>query len=479
MITTYIYLAIGLGANYLFNIYIARNLGTSGFGVYNLGLTFFNIATLMCTASLDQGLMHLTHQHKGASSQGNNTLLPTALTLGVISSLLGMLVLSGIALYATDTALARTIWLFTPAVIFFVISTLLIAAMQAQHIVGKRLFIKYLVEPAVRILCGVILVTLGFKITAPPVAIFAGLVASTLVPFIWKKQLIGSIRFGYDRNVVTPMLTFCYPLVASSIFTVAASRADIPIMGWLLSSESIALYAAALQTSAILTIILQAAETVSTSRFSAYIGSGDIAALVDEYKKSTRLSLLAGIPVFICFVCNAPLIMGWFGHEFERGATAFIILSCAQLINLATGPANPILIMSGRTRVVMANEIIYGVMIVVAIYLGCSSFNFIGAAIGVATANIVLRVIRLGCVYRYFSCHPHSAYSWKLLVSVVAPLIFYLAMGNHIRASGLVLYPLLSMLTIAGLGLHESDKRAVRMLISRWKGTASQGQGAS
>lgn len=478
MLKTFLYFGLGLGSNYFFNIFLARNLGSDLFGQYSLGITLFTITSLLSACGLDQAAVRFIPQALTRSQKNAKQYKKAIILIGLITSAAGSLILAGLALQFRDSTTRQVLLLLSLSVVPSVLLTILLAILQAQHIVTHRLTIKYIVEPATKILVSLSLIYFGLNIASPIVGMLAAFTISTFVVVVWKWRFINfqipqlPIVQLTNESLLT-LRSFCWPLIASSLFTIAAGRADILIIGATLTASSVAYYSAALQTSGILAIVLQAAETVSTSRFSTALARHDTDELCNEFQKITRWSSLIGLPVFLAFYANAGTIMQWFGQDFVAAKYAFQILCASQLINLLTGPANPILIMAGRTKLVMRNDIIYGLTVVAAVYFGTATFGLTGAALAAAFVSASLNFYRTWSIYQLFNFHPYSRYYLKPALSLLTCLIIYSYLGNRLGVLGFIVYPLLCMVIVLLLGLHSNDRQlfisALDGFKSKWK----------
>jgi len=85
---------------------------------------------------------------------------------------------------------------------------------------------------------------------------------------------------------------------------------------------------------------------------------GDRVALGHLYVTSTRWTFALNIPFFLITILYARPILMLFGPGFEAGAFALVIVAFGQLANAATGICQPMIDMTGHTRVKLANTVL-------------------------------------------------------------------------------------------------------------------------
>src|SRR5690606_30170559 len=135
--------------------------------------------------------------------------------------------------------------------------------------------------------------------------------------------------------------------------------------------------------------------------------------------------------------------------------------------NLATGSANAILLMSGKTRTVLGNSLCFAALSVVLLALLTPVYGLNGAAISVASAQVLLNLLRLVQVRRLCGLLPWDAWGWKLLgiatVSLAGSLMIETSVAWLDALFGLCLPWLLALL----FGLHPDDALAVKKVFRR------------
>lgn len=88
-------------------------------------------------------------------------------------------------------------------------------------------------------------------------------------------------------------------------------------------------------------------------RFAHFFKKEEYKSLVNSYKYSQKLLVLAGVVMFIVLVSFGKEIMSLFGSEFEGGVIFLYILNINMLVNFITGNSVSLLLMTNRHGLVM------------------------------------------------------------------------------------------------------------------------------
>jgi O-antigen/teichoic acid export membrane protein len=99
------------------------------------------------------------------------------------------------------------------------------------------------------------------------------------------------------------------------------------------------------------------------------------------YQTATAWLVAASFPIYILLAVFAPTFMALFGREFASGAVPLTIISSAMLLNMSTGAVKAVLLMGGRSRMVLADNVAALVANVVLNLLLIPRFGILGAAI--------------------------------------------------------------------------------------------------
>jgi O-antigen/teichoic acid export membrane protein len=421
----------GNGVNYLFMMFLARQLGMEDFGVYALGVTLFNTLILLVTTGFDSGTVKFTSERL-ALGDG-----PAARRMVVaawsIAACLGILASIALAVMATPLAsgvygkpgLSSLLLLFAAAIPFAFTTVLLLSSIQAYQTVRYTVLVKYLWEPlgkwsivglALIAGWGLAGVVGGLAVTFMASAVFAG------VALVRVARLSIHDVSSIQRDDVRVLSGYCFPLLAANIFGVVAPRMDIMMLGYWASSQDVGLYLVAFQTAAVLALVLGAFDVAFAPIMSQAWARKDDLTFRECYATVHRMVAMATVPLFVGVVVFRDEILSLFGREIGEGGIALAILALGYLVNAMTGGASTVLLMTGRSRTVLMNTVIYGIALVVGTALLIPRWGILGAAISASCALIGVNILR---VWQVWQRHAMLPWTWKTL----KPLAAGLAMG--------------------------------------------------
>lgn len=406
----------GNAVSYAFGIFVARALGAEQFGLYALGLTVFNVLALFAPLALDVGVIKFVSGQLAAGETGRAS--RTIVAAGAIATASGLLAAVGLALFAPwlsssiyhKPALSAVLWWFAVALPLAAPTVVLLGALQAAQTVRYTVGVKYLWEPAGKFLLAGLAVAFGFGLYGVLGGIVIVLAVSALLA-------LGGVMCAFPSehhpSHLPPaarwaLLAFSAPLVISNLFGVLAPRSDILILGYWLDVEQVGVYNAAFQTSAIIALVLGAFETAVAPIAGRLISQNDDAPLKRLYHATARWALTLTAPLFVLMAVWGRDILTLFGPEFAIGAPCLLLLAVAQLLNASAGATGSVILMSGRSRMIMLNSVVVGILLVGANLALIPRYGILGAAVASATCQIVVSLVRVFQVWRVQRLLPFS-----------------------------------------------------------------------
>ncbi len=474
--------ALGNGLSFAFTIFLARFLGPLDFGLYALGLTIFNTVALVLMFGLDTAAVKFISERLslGRVDEAHRVLGQFALVAGCIGLAAGV----GLAVVASPLAtvfyaqpmLAPVLWGFALALPFAVLNGVLVSSLQACQSLGYAILVKYLWEPVGKFVLAGLLLWAGLRVGGIVTAIAITLVISTILMATALRPVTGTgilDGLAWQPGQMRPLLDYCLPLLVATLVGVVAPRSDILILGYSVSVQEVGVYLAAFQTASVLALVLGAFDLTFAPIIGRAIAQQDRTRLESSYHSVLRLSITLAMPVFLLLVLFAEDLLRLFGPDFTGGTLALIILATGQMFNSATGSANTVLLMSGASRKVMANTLIFGVLQIVATVSLIPLCGPLGAALAAAMSLMLVNVSRVAQVWRLHRVLPWSrSLGSPLLAGAVTAGLVVLGKGRMEAAY----YPLLCLLgggiyvaCVAVLGWARGEKEVASAIISGLK----------
>jgi O-antigen/teichoic acid export membrane protein len=173
---------------------------------------------------------------------------------------------------------------------------------------------------------------------------------------------------------------------------VVNSKADVLLLGAFQGAESVGLYNAAARGAELTTLPVVVAGVILAPRFASLHARGAHDELWKLFWIGTAAMALSSAPLAGGLLLFGEQALGLFGPEFPAGNRVMTILVLGQWLTAATGPAGPMLVMTGRERITMG-WVVGGTMLNVTLnLLLIPTWGAEGAALATATSMGVLNL---------------------------------------------------------------------------------------
>jgi O-antigen/teichoic acid export membrane protein len=302
-------------------IYLARFLGTVGFGKYSLVfayLTFFGIIT-------DLGLQNILVREMSRDPSASPKLIGNAYFIRVILTVLGFvlsIIVISLMSYPADTTTYVYIAAFTLLFISFsdFYATIFQANLKMQYRETAKLAFK-IISASLIIW---IIFSQGTLMQVIIVLVFSEMV-KTLISFLFSRKLVKP-RFEIDFELWRYLFKESFPIALSSIIWVIYFRIDVIMLSMMMGDIEVGLYSAAYKLSEPLSLIPAALMMSIFPIMSASFKTSE-ERLVRSYKLSFKYLLIITLPIAVSVsLLSDKIIFLVYGTEFAGSAPALQIL---------------------------------------------------------------------------------------------------------------------------------------------------------
>jgi PST family polysaccharide transporter len=205
------------------------------------------------------------------------------------------------------------------------------------------------------------------------------------------------IRFGWNRDVVGPLLRFGLPLAGSSVIVFAVGYADQMVVGTVLGTQALGFYLLAFNLASWpVSMLSQPVRAVAPAAF-ARIQSDD--SLMDRtFRAAFRLLTAVAIPA-CCFIAGAavPIITFVYGEQWAPAALALQWLALQAVVRILFELSYDFLAVKRRTRALLFVQGIWLAVLIPSLLLGAR----LGGVGGVALAQFLVALVVLICCYSF------------------------------------------------------------------------------
>lgn len=471
----------GNGMNYLFTLFLARQLEMEEFGLYALGITIFNTLVLLVTTGVDSGAVKFVSDRLAIDDHAGARRV--AIGAWLTATVAGCVLAVGLTLAATPVAeslydkpgLAPVLSLLAAAIPCAIGTTVLLSVLQAYQTVRYTVLVKYLWEPLSKWGAAGLALAAGWGLVGVVGGVAATLIVSAVLAAV---LLVRSARVTrHDvatvsgKKDVRALALFCLPLLGANVFGIVAPRMDVMLLGYWATSVDVGQYLVAFQTAAVLALVLGAFDVAFAPLMSRAWSTHDEVAMRDSYQAVHRMASMATMPIFVLVVVFRDEVLALFGDATGEATTALTILAVGHLVNATAGGSSTVLLMTGRSRVVLWNTIIYGLGLGLGAALLIPQWGIVGAAVAASTALVGLNLIRVWQVWQRHAVFP---WTWQTMKPLAAGLTMGLLLWLATPYVGLAWYIPLAGMGVAAyltllyaLQLNEDDRVVVAATLGR------------
>jgi O-antigen/teichoic acid export membrane protein len=147
---------------------------------------------------------------------------------------------------------------FALAIPAYATGTVLLSALQAHHDVRYRMLVKYVSEPVFRFGLTLVFFILGWRLEGVLVGFVSALWLTVVLGYFALRRVharlrdLGEAREPGQANMSRALLGYSAYLFAGTILMAAATRSDVLLLAYFADAHRVGIYAAALQTAAIM-----------------------------------------------------------------------------------------------------------------------------------------------------------------------------------------------------------------------------------
>ncbi len=368
----------------MLGIVVARLLNPADFGIYAVALVVHSI--LINVSDLGVGTALVRDDDASVQASGS-----TVTTIALASS-----VLLGILMALTAPVLAELLGAPRAAAAIRVMAiTLPLAGITAvpggllrRNFQMKTIFVA---DTANNLASGSAVIALALAGAGPLALAWSFVAGQLLTAIILFVRSPARYWPGWNRRESTRLLRFSLPLVGANLLAFTTQNVDYIIVGRLMGSVSLGLYLLAFNISGwpqnVLGFVIKSVSLPAFARLNER--SGDIAAYFCSALKS-----VVRVTFPVCLFLGAlahPLVLTVYGSRWERASEALIGLAVLGAARTLVELFSDLLTAIGRTKSVLAAQLVWLPVLAVALLALVSGFGIAGA--GAAQAAVSALVV--------------------------------------------------------------------------------------
>lgn len=465
------------------SVLLARILGPSLLGRYQLGLTVIQIATIFTVAGFDRGLirflpiLQMKENQEGRALVALNIKISLALSIAFAAALYFAAPILSTHYFHSDkmTEVLRLFSIYLP-----VLSILRIVsgAMAGLKRADLNSHIENVLSPVVFLILLLLIYLLGGDLVS---SIFARtathLLGAVILIFFLLKNLPGSTQNTERSLSLRRFLSFSIPLMLIGLIYFLLGQMDILMLGYFLGESEVGIYSVAVKLALFIIFGPQVVLPVIRPLFSELSERRDFEMLKNLYKTVSKWILYSGLFVFGPLLILRLEVLNIFGAEFVVGGNVLIVLGIGHLGSTLTGPTGQMLVMTGKEKWEVANSLLIILLNFFLNLLLIPRMGIMGAAIATAISISSINVIKFIEVYLLYNIQPYSPKFLKGILAIFSggAACYFVRLVALEQGLGMVLTSVVAgfgfiVVTFAGiwiLGLDEEDKMLFEIIRRR------------
>ncbi|MEP7089087.1 MAG: oligosaccharide flippase family protein [Nocardioidaceae bacterium] len=364
--------AASAGSGFLLVLVVTNRFPTHTAGLFFTANSAFLLLTAMSTLGAETGLGRFMLRYE---AQGRHGDIPPTLRAAMRPTI-GYSVVLAVLLLVFAEPVARLIGLdsgqgptslriLAVLVPFATWNTLALAGTRAFGRMRATVLVDQIARPVVQPLLVLLVSLVGASLLgltfawAIPYAVAAVTSAWLFRRFLRRRGTLLHTEPTQDyKTLRRAFWSFTWPRSITRISQMAIQRMDIILIAALMSPTDAAVYTAATRFVALGQFGTQAIQQVLQPKFTALIAHHEVESLREVYQVATGWSMAVAWPMY-AVIGSAPLAyLGLFGQRYQDdGVATVLLMSLAMLFNVATGAADTLLLMSGRSGLSLFNNL--------------------------------------------------------------------------------------------------------------------------
>jgi O-antigen/teichoic acid export membrane protein len=449
----------GQSTSLIFGTVAARLFGQAAWGSYTTAMAWLDVLIRCALAGNDKGLLVFIAARRGTGDQaGVMRALVTSLRVTAVVGTVAALVMAGaswlIAGANGQPLDGLAMRLMAPLAATSSLATVMLAATMATKTLRFNLLSRGVAEPATLLVLATVLGLLAPRMGAlAATAVVAGVMALIIATIgllrrFNLRELLHGLRHEPTEGAI---IRYTIPLALGELVNIVVFRMPIFVMVAYAPPAQRAVFNTCLLLAASISFLRGTFDAILAPMAAEAWAAGDRARLAENLQRQCRLVLFAALPFGSLFIIGGPTLLALYGPGFVSGARALAWLAIGHVINASFGLMGWVHMASGRTRLMLVNNLVM-LVVQLALCLGLiPRFGVEGAAFATAVTLVLSQVIFAIQGYSFARIHAWSPGFIRLAV-IGAGVIGAEWVAAHFWATSLRAGPIL--VAAAGFPLY-------------------------
>lgn len=475
-----------LASRFVISLLLARALGATGYGLYNLAISAGTIFAGISALGLDDAVVrYVAIQVRERDDRGVRGTLQVALTISMtVSAVLGVALYFGAEPIAVgvfnEPALTELLRLFSVIAPAMTLSNVLAATAKGFKRMDHVAVAENIVMSLARMILLAALMLVGLDVYAAAIIFGISDVAATVTMIALTNRhfpMTSLFRRGAQRNV-REIFRFALPLWLSGLLLQFRKNIQVLLLGALSVAADVGLISIVGRINLASHVIYRSIVAAVKPVLAELSSQGERDELQVVYRTSTRWTFMFNVPVFLVMVLFPTPLLSIFGSSFEAGALPLVVLACSELANAATGTCGSIIDMTGHTRVKLANSVVWMALLFGTNLLLIPRWGVLGAAVATLLSTATINLARVVEVWVLERVQPYDRSFLKPVAAGLAAaacgaalIVWVPAPTNLLEIAGIAI--LITAVYAAAswlLGIAPEDREVIAKVVRRLRG---------
>ncbi len=317
-----------MGIGFFVIIYLTRYLGPENFGLLSYSQSFVGVFTAFATLGIDVILVRELINNK----QSNDTLIGTAIVMKLIASVIAIVIIVTINFFIEDKEAVILTDIIAFTLLFQSINTL--DTYFQANVISKFSaivnFVAFIISSSIKL--GLIFFEMELVYFAYSL-LFDSLIIALGYLYIYIKQNRSLIQLKYEQKIANYFIKSGWPLMMVALAAFLYTRTDQVMLKYLVGSEAVGNYAAAIKVSELFYFIPL---LIAQSLFPKIVEMKQKSE--EEYlnflEKIYKLLVWSTVPVALgIFIFSDFIVSTLYGEQYKYASEVLSILAFAIIFN--------------------------------------------------------------------------------------------------------------------------------------------------
>lgn len=387
------------------NILLVRLLGAEDSGIFFLALTIILMTSMVGRVGMENALIKFVATNNAANKPEKvlgvyqKTMLYSFSVAALLSLLLILLAPWVSIIIFNKQQLMQPLRIMALAIVPLSLFTLHAYALQGLKKITESTTTLSLITPLLACATTLLFVPKHGINAAAWGYLFATTITLIIGRFFWKKST-KSFNIKTCKFDSCELFSCSIPFFGIILMNMIITWSPVLLLGVWESSSNLSLYHVANRTSMLSSYVLIAVSTIAVPKFAELYQQGEMLVLESVAHNAINILVLMATPILILFVFFPEWLLLLFGEEFSKGTTVLIILAVGQFINVSTGLAGHLLIISGHERLMFFNLIGCALLILLLNIILIPNYGILGSAVSATMIILLQNMLALFFVWK-------------------------------------------------------------------------------